>query len=224
MPDPHTSQKPLTDYPRPSVAVDVAALTVRRDTLGVVVVESARGPALPGTFLHPGERLADAAGRALESKAGISGLAFHQIGMFDAPGRDDRGWVLSMAHGAAVPFESLTDRVDVVDIVGAAATEHLAFDHGDMVTRAVEDLRRRYASNIDPAGLLGDEFTLLELRRLYEIVFDNEIPKDTFRRHVAAALEGTGSTSTAAGGRPAELYRRKPETALPESAAALFRG
>ena len=63
----------LTDYPRPSVAVDVAVLTVRDDILQVVVVDHRPGgPALPGTFLHAGERLSDAAARALHDKATLS--------------------------------------------------------------------------------------------------------------------------------------------------------
>lgn len=218
------TDRALTDYPRPSVAVDVAVVTERTGSLFVVVVESPRGLALPGTFLHPGERLADAASRALQSKAELTGLAFHQIGMFDDPARDDRGWVLSMAHGGVVPSSALPETAQLVRIDHGCATQHLAFDHGDMVTLSVEDLRRRYASRIDPGHLLGETFTLLELRRLYETVYDNEIPKDTFRRHVASVLDGTGDTSTAGGGRPAELYRRKVDSTLPESAAALFRG
>lgn len=213
----------LTDYPRPSVAVDVAVLTVHESALFVVTVDSPRGLALPGTFLHPGERLSDAAHRVLQSKAGITALQFHQIGMFDAPDRDDRGWVLSMAHGAAVPYGSLPIGVKVVRIEDDRPSQPLSFDHSDMVVLAVEDLRRRYASNIDPSLLLGEEFTMLELKQLYEVVFGNRFPKDTFRRHVSPALDGTGATSVAAGGRPAELYRRKAGAVLPETASALLR-
>ncbi|MGA9869888.1 MAG: NUDIX domain-containing protein [Rhodococcus sp. (in: high G+C Gram-positive bacteria)] len=213
----------LADYPRPSVAVDVSVLTLRADALHVVVVQSPRGPALPGTFLHPGERLAEAAERALRVKAGITGLEFHQIGMFDAPDRDDRGWVLSMAHGAAVPGEELDESADTVLVSDGSPAATLAFDHGAMVTLSVEDLRRRYADRIDPAGFLGGTFTLLELRKVYHVVFGHEVPKDTFRRHVSPALVGTGQTSVIGGGRPAELYRRAPKARLPASSAAVFR-
>ena len=85
-------QKPLTDYPRPSVAVDVAVLTVRSHELHVLVVEHRLGGlALPGSFLHEGETLATAAERALLSKAGLGGVAFRQLHVFDDPERDDRG-------------------------------------------------------------------------------------------------------------------------------------
>ncbi|MDJ0396081.1 NUDIX hydrolase [Rhodococcus sp. G-MC3] len=216
-------QKQLTDYPRPSVAVDVAVLTVRANALHVVTVPSPRGLALPGTFLHPGERLADAADRALSTKADLHGLEFHQIGMFDDPERDERGWVLSMAHTAVVPVEILTDAVDLVKLTETTTSEPLAFDHGAMVKLAVDDVRQRYGRAVDPALLLGNYFTLLELRRLYEVVYGKTLPKDTFRRQVAGSVAGTNTTSTAGGGRPAELYRRKARATLPESASAFFR-
>ncbi|CCQ15738.1 putative uncharacterized protein [Rhodococcus sp. AW25M09] len=214
----------LTDYPRPSVAVDVAVLTVRERRLHVVVVPSERGRALPGTFLRPAENLADAAERALRIKAGIDDLTFHQLKMFDAPDRDDRGWVLSMAHSAAVSARSLTATTESMLIDRARPVSTLAFDHDHMVTEAVLDLRHRYAHEVDPARLTEEEFTLLELRELYEIVFDRPLSKDTFRRHVIDSLEGTGTTSTAGGGRPAELYRRAPDPTLPPAAGSFLLG
>ncbi|OZD02470.1 NUDIX hydrolase [Rhodococcus sp. 06-235-1A] len=214
----------LTDYPRPSVAVDVAVLTVRERQLHVVVVPSERGRALPGTFLHPKENLAEAAGRALRTKAGLVDLTFHQLRMFDNPDRDDRGWVLSMAHSAAVSTRSLPASTEFVLVENSRPTTSLAFDHDDMVAAAVFDLRDHYARDVDPARLLDEEFTLLELRELYEIVFDRPLPKDTFRRHVIGSLQGTGATSTAGGGRPAELYRRASNSALPASAGSFLLG
>lgn len=52
-----SSGRRLTDYPRPSVAVDTAVLTLD-ERLGLVVLqvrrENRRGWGLPGTFLHEG--------------------------------------------------------------------------------------------------------------------------------------------------------------------------
>ena len=93
----------LADYPRPSVAVDTALLTLDPEQ-GLVVLQVRRndepGWALPGTFLHEGERLADAVKRSLRDKAGVRGLHPRQLHVFDDPNRDDRGWVLSVAHVA----------------------------------------------------------------------------------------------------------------------------
>lgn len=213
--NPRSPSKPLTDYPRPSVAVDVAVLTVADETVKALVVDHPRGLALPGTFLHPGERLADAARRALHDKAGLDGVEFHQMAMLDDPERDDRGWVLSMAHSAAVSFERFPTGAQLVPVDD---TSELAFDHSEVVDLAVDDLRRRYATAVDPSGLIGDEFTVLELRRLYEVIYGRRFPKDTFRRHLSHGLEATGEFSREGTGRPAELYRRTDEP-LPPSAA-----
>ena len=71
----------------------------------VLQVSRTDGPgwALPGTFLHAGETLADAVNRSLREKANVRGLHPRQLHVFDDPERDDRGWVLSVAHVAVVP-------------------------------------------------------------------------------------------------------------------------
>ncbi|MCK0092603.1 NUDIX domain-containing protein [Rhodococcus sp. F64268] len=217
--NPRSPSKPLTDYPRPSVAVDVAVLTVVDDTVKVLVVDHPRGRALPGTFLHPGERLADAARRALHDKAGFDSVEFHQMAMLDDPERDDRGWVLSMAHSAAVPFERFPTGAQLAPVDD---TSELAFDHADIVDLAVDDLRRRYATAVDPSGLISDEFTILELRRLYEVIYGRRFPKDTFRRHLSHGLEATGELSREGVGRPAELYRKTHTPLLPGAASFLW--
>ncbi|MFD4367804.1 NUDIX domain-containing protein [Rhodococcus sp. NPDC058521] len=211
----------LTDYPRPSVAVDVAVLTVHNDAVQALTVRHGDGMALPGTFLHPGETLADAAHRALGDKAGIGRVRIHQLRMFDDPDRDDRGWVVSMAHGATIPAAELPPNATVLPCDDPVVAD-LAFDHRHMVGLALADLRERYARRPDPDHLLGDSFTILELRRLYEIVFSRPLPKDSFRRHVIEGLVSTGETSSIGGGRPAETFRRCDLNELPRSAAALF--
>ncbi|MEV0945055.1 NUDIX hydrolase [Rhodococcus sp. NPDC049939] len=215
--------KALTDYPRPSVAVDVAVLTVHTGRLHVLVVERPDGAlALPGSFLRPGERLAEAAERALSTKARLVGAEFHQLSMFDAPDRDERGWVLSMAHGATLRRDALPPDAILVHVDGRTVTAPLAFDHAAMVSRAVDDVRARYARGVDPSGLLADTFTVLELRYLYETVFDRPLPKDSFRRLVIDAIEATGQMSRSGTGRPAELFRRKGDSELPAVAARIL--
>ncbi|WP_227589972.1 NUDIX hydrolase [Demequina pelophila] len=201
--------KTLTDYPRPSIAVDTAVLTVVDGTLTVVLVEDGRDDAagtrrLPGTFLHPGETLADAVRRSLADKAGLGGLAPKQLHVFDALDRDDRGWVLSVAHLVAVPVGSLGEP----RIVPVAEVGPLAYDHAEILALAVARLRADYASRPDPWGLLGDSpFTLLELERLHRAVDPGRREsKDTFRRLMEPQLTDTGETRSGTVGKPARLF------------------
>lgn len=218
----------LTDYPRPSVAVDTVVLTLapsggptgrdaqgRLSTLVVRRPEGASGPdwALPGTFVHPGERLADAVRRSLADKAGVRSAGAVQLAVFDEPGRDDRGWVLSVAHLAALPHHRLRRALDRdperVALVPAVQPGPLPYDHGAMVARGVTELRRRYAERPDPAAYLGSRFTIRELRLVHEAVAGTRLQKDTFRRAMLPRLLPTQTLSSGTVGRPSQLYRRR---------------
>lgn len=212
----------LSEFPRPSVAVDVAVLTIRDDTLQVVVVDhKLGGQALPGTFLHQGEVLARAASRALEQKAGLREVAFSQLKVFDDPSRDERGWVLSVGHSGAIPAALIPPEVSLLPVVDGLAGGPLLFDHADIVALAVQELRLRYSRTVDPADLLGETFTVRELRRVYQAIFGRPLVKDTFRRHTIDALEPTGELAVSFG-RPAELFRKRPTATLPAAAWAIF--
>ncbi|MCE5288440.1 MAG: NUDIX domain-containing protein [Nocardiaceae bacterium] len=206
--------KRLDEYPRPSVAVDIAVLTVDAGCLSVVVVSSRHGEGLPGTFIHPGETLAVAASRALVEKTGILGLDFHQLAVLDEPKRDPRGWVLSVAHSAIARRDDLPEDVQLRPVRNGAPARSLVFDHDAIVDLAVADLEDRYEEELDPGHLLDAEFTLLELRRLYETIYGFEIEKDTFRRRVIGSLVETGRTTTSGGGRPAQLFGRRRDAKM----------
>ncbi|WP_395402061.1 NUDIX domain-containing protein [Arthrobacter sp. UC242_113] len=209
----------LLDYPRPSVAVDTAVLTVAEGTLQVLLVrrggEHHHGEwALPGTFLREREKLADAVLRSLREKAGISGRVPRQLQVFDDPGRDDRGWVLSVAHVDVVPLAELddalkSDGVRLVSVGGEPETiAGLPYGHAEMVSEAVEWLRAAYAESPDPGALLAEPFTLKELRDLHEVVAGRSLMRDTFRRFMEPQLAGTGKMSDGTRGRPSRLWVR----------------
>jgi ADP-ribose pyrophosphatase YjhB (NUDIX family) len=209
-----SSGRSLTDYPRPSVAVDTALLTVLPESghLSVLQVRRHRAPgwALPGTFLHEGERLIDAVQRSLRDKAGVAGTSPRQLQVFDDPRRDTRGWVLSVAHLDVVRPDQLAGRdpsrtrLAPVDRPGK-----LPYKHDEIIERAVSVLRRRYASEPDPDCLLAEPFTFLQLRQLHEVIAGRQLQPDTFRRRMRHQLTGTGMRATGVRGKPAELYLKQ---------------
>jgi len=195
----------LESFPRPSVAVDTAVLTVVHDGRLSVLLLHGEPPRLPGTFLHEGELLEDAVLRSLREKAGVRGLAPRQLHVFDALDRDDRGRVLSVAHvdvvrAVALPADAFLVAVDDMPT--------LAFDHDRIVAFAVDMLRDQYREMPDPAALLEGPFTLRRLRRLHEAVLGERLVPDTFRRWMLPGLVATGELERSGRGRPAELYRR----------------
>lgn len=207
----------LTDNPCPSVAVDTAVLTYR-PAAGLLVLQVRREPgpgwALPGTFLRERETLDHAVRRSLREKADVHGVVPRQLHVFDRPGRDDRSWVLSVGHVAVVPVEMLAGRFpDTTRLMPAAAPGRLVFDHQDIIGRALEDLRSRYRDRPDPDRLLGEVFTLRQLRQVHEAVAGAPIPADkldTFRRRMQQKLIRVpdGPVRSDGRGRPAQLFSR----------------
>jgi 8-oxo-dGTP diphosphatase len=222
-----STEATLADYPQPSVAVDTAVLTLARRTnpapgasphrLSVLLVRRPEGVgcprwALPGTFLHQGERLADAVTRCLAHKAGVTGGHPTQLTVFDDPGRDERGWVLSVAHLVVLPCAALMDALladpNGVRLTPVSRSGSLPYDHKAIVAAAVRELRRRYADHPDPERLLGPRFTIRELLDVHGAVAGITLQKDTFRRAMEPHLRGTGVLSSGTVGRPSQRFRR----------------
>ncbi|GAA2199967.1 NUDIX hydrolase [Sinomonas flava] len=237
--------KRLEDYPRPSVAVDTAVLTVEDNELKVLLVPLVQGSestvverseaavverseaeskpklALPGTFLHEGETLADAVLRSLRDKAGVSGRRPRQLRVFDNPARDPRGWVLSVAHVDLVPVavlgESLAhDGVRLASADDASVLDGLPYEQGEIVAAAVQSVRKEYEAEPDPGALLDEPFTLAQLRRLHTAVLGEEPMRDTFRRSMEPRLKPTGAMTGGGRGRPSRTWRRGSPTNAPQ--------
>lgn len=213
------TDKNVYRFPRPAVAVDTALLTVDPER-GLVVLEIARKDtekwALPGTFVRVRETLAQAVQRSLRDKVGIHGIRPRQLHVFDDPDRDDRDWVLSVAHVAVVR----PDQLESMGSGSAADTRlvpvdrpgELVWDHPDIVRLAKQHIRSRYVEKADPDRLLGNKFTLRELQVVHECVAGHQLRRDVFRRAMDSHITGTGTVqeNTGTRGRPAEYYRRKP--------------
>lgn len=229
MPDP--SQ--LTQFPRPSVAVDTAVLCpVPGRGLHVLLTHPGDGVwQLPGSILRPQERLAEAVARCLREKARLVDRAPVQLHVFDQPDRDDRGWVISVAHLDVLaasdvgltdgPAEVAARDSDHADspvhrrkLVPVHEVQGLSSEHQEIVRVAVHRLRALHERTPDPFGLLESEFSLRQLRELHEVVAGENLQADTFRRTMLPLLEPTGQAVSQGRGRPAQTFTRRSELAL----------
>jgi ADP-ribose pyrophosphatase YjhB (NUDIX family) len=209
----------LEDYPHPSVAVDVALLTVAEDALRVLQMrgtDPSGRPAwlLPGGFVHPGERLAETVRRVLHDKCGLDGLQPRQLHVFDDPSRDPRGWVMSVAHAVTVRHADVSLRPDL-RLVPASRRHSMPYDHDAIVERAAADLAERYADRPDPDRLLGPVFTVRDLQRVHEAVVGQTWHKDAFRRLMEPHLVPVPGKDRSEKGPPAQLYRRASDLGPP---------
>jgi len=125
---------------------------------------------------------------------------------------DPRGWVLSVAHLAVIPYAALSDVLiadqDRVRLVPVSRPGPLPFDHPAILRAAKEELRRRYSDRPDPERLLGLRFTIRELQDVHEAIVGTNLQKDTFRRAMEPHLRRTDTWSTGTVGRPSQRFTR----------------
>lgn len=226
----------LGAYPSPHLAVDIVLFTIEDHVLKVLTMERSAEPfagcqVLPGGFVHAGETLDDTARRVLAEKAGLSDLAVEQLYTFSAPGRDPRGWVVSAAYLALVPYARLhaaageidglrlpqvmADQAgDMVQLSDAGEHVRTGFDHAEIIHTALVRLRGKLDWSNLPYALLPEQFTLLELQQVHETILGRALNKPHFRKKWhgkilpdGSHLEATGEHTSGRRHRPAELYQ-----------------
>ncbi|GLY22599.1 NUDIX domain-containing protein [Micromonospora sp. NBRC 101691] len=219
----------MTDYPPFAVTADLVVLTVRTDELHVLLVRRGVPPfegcwALPGGFVGIDEDLPDAAVRELTEETGLLEPAGHleQLGTYGHPTRDPRRRVVTVAWLALLP-----DLPSPVAGSDAAAADwvpvnrldraQLAFDHGRILTDGLERARAKLEYTPLAAAFCPPEFTVAQLRAVYETVWDTTLDPRNFHRKVTGTpgfVESTGRSTEGERGRPAQLFRRGPATLL----------
>jgi 8-oxo-dGTP diphosphatase len=204
-----------------AVAVDLVVLTVRDGVLCVLLRERTAPPfagerALPGGFVRGREDLLDAAGRELtETGLAIDGHHLEQLASYAAPDRDPRGRVLTVGHLALVPDLPEPPGEGAWWPVAQAGT--LAFDHTQILCDGVERARAKLEYTTLAAAFCPPEFTISQLRRVYEAVWGTTPDPRNFSRKVTSTpgfLVPTGTKVNSGRGRPGQLFRRGPATAL----------
>ena len=220
----------LEDYPRPSVAADIVALTLRSEPTGnwraperrraaILLVRRGGHPfkgrwALPGGFLQPGESLEECARRELREETGLEASALVPLAPRSKPGRDPRGWILSCPYLCIVTAgaEGVRGGDDAAAAEWRELAEpgrRLAFDHDEILAGALARLREPDAARDLAFAFVPRTFTLAELREVCLAFGLSADDPANFRRKIRPFVEPAGGVRGGAGHRPAALYRRK---------------
>ncbi len=201
---------------------DERGKTYEEDLLAAAVRELAEE-----TGLHAG----DAGVRGSQ----LARIHLEQLATYGTPGRDPRMRVVSVAHLAFAP--ELPDPNAGGDAAAAAwvsvddlglpdeaifgrpvaqrpgTTHRLAFDHATILIDALERARSKLEYTPLATAFVGEEFTIPELRAVYEAVWGEKLHAGNFHRKVLSVpgfVESTGATTESGGrrgGPRARIYR-----------------
>ena len=135
------------EHPRPALTADMLVLAGAGDDRAVLMIRRVGEPfggmlALPGGFVDVGETVEQAAVRELREETGVAVEAddLRLAGVYSQPGRDPRGWTVSVlfrADAGGRPDARHGDDAAAVEWVSVAdALAHptwFAFDHDRML-------------------------------------------------------------------------------------------
>jgi 8-oxo-dGTP diphosphatase len=219
-----TKAPPADDTIR--VAVSTVIFSLRRhpdeDRARVVLplVKRTRDPhegqwALPGGWLGSRENLEVAASRTLAETTTLTPSYLEQLYAFGDVDRSPSR-VVSIVYWALVREDvSLSSEQHNVAWFDAGTLPALAFDHDHIVEYALWRLRNKVGYSRIAHGLLPAQFTLAELREVYEAILGRRLDPANFRRQVenSDTLIPTDDFRTGSH-RPARLYRYNHDVEL----------
>lgn len=174
------------------VAVDCIIFGFDNEGLKVLLYKRSFEPfkgkwSLMGGFVGPNESLDDAARRVLYECSGLHDVFMEQIYTFGEVNRDPEARVVSVAYSALIRIDDYNHELN--NTLGASwwkinALPELIFDHKQMIEKALNRLRERCKNRPIGFELLPKKFTLPQLIRLYEEIYQKKIDKRNFRKKI----------------------------------------
>lgn len=171
---------------------------------------------LMGGFLGEHEDLEEAARRILYDLTGLDNNYLEQLSTFGAVNRDPAERTVSVVYYALVNIENQDVRAiqsHNASWISLKNKVNLIFDHDQMVEQALQKLR--YKAALHPIGfeLLPAKFTIPQLQKLYEAIYDMQLDRRNFSRKILSTglLESTGEKDTNSVTKKGQLYMLNEE-------------
>jgi len=180
---------------------------------------------LPGNHVRRDENINDTASRILKEQTGLENIYMKQFMVFSDPNRlkrreRDYEWIqprLADERVLTVGFYSLVNVKDVdnstlmedANWANAYNIEALMFDHNEIYDEAFKKLRYDLLHEPLVFELMPEKFTLTQMQKLYETIFNTTYDKRNYRRKVNKMpyLIQLDEIQTGVSHKPARLYK-----------------
>jgi hypothetical protein len=192
----------------PYISVDCVIFGFDSSDLKVLLIEREKNNynlkmKLPGDLIGDNENLDEAAYRVLKELTGLDNvylMQFYAFGSLDRTNNEqDLKWLidtskLSIKRVVTVAYFSLI-KINENNIISSNADYNykwykineipkLAFDHNNIITKALETLQIKLKT--EPIGfeLLPKKFTINQLQKLYEAILGKKLDNRNFRKKI----------------------------------------
>jgi ADP-ribose pyrophosphatase YjhB (NUDIX family) len=150
--------------------------------------EPARGNwSLLGGFVQDNESSDQSAARILKKTTGLDQIFMEQVAAFTDPDREQIARVISIGYYALIRIDEQDE--EKVRKYGAEwfpirERPDLIFDHNEIIGKALVKLQQKAGYQLVGPELLPEMFTLTQLRRLYEAIFQRTLDPGNFRKKI----------------------------------------
>lgn len=196
------------------VSIDPVIFSLIDEKLHILLLNRDKEPfknswMLPGGAVNKDidNSLEDAVNRVLSNKTGVKINYSEQLVSIGGD-IDPRGWTVSISYIALVSEQKLTNNAKWVAL-DDLSNYYFGFKHHlDIIEKAIDRLSNKVNYSTLPIYLLGDNFTLPQLQKVYEIILGEKLDKSTFRKKIdeTGLLKETGEMLREGAFRPAKLY------------------
>lgn len=220
-----TTAGPYLDH----LEVRVVVFSLRDDHLKVLLMPAAGEQwGLPGSLIPFQQSLEETATICVLRLTGLREAYLEQLYTYGVTGRDPAQRLVSVVYFAIIPAGAAHGPSADKDETQAqwfpvGHLPPLAMDHGEVVTYALRRLRYKLEYTAVGFQLLPEQFSLSELQKVYEIILGEQLDKRNFRRRIlqAGIIEETNHLRSGEG-RPARLYRYRPDAVAEVKVRRLF--
>ena len=171
---------------------------------------------LIGGFVQKSESSEEAATRILKQITGLDNVFLEQVHTFSEPGREPTVRVISIAYFALIKIDQHDKELTSehgAEWWSVTQLPPLIFDHAVMVKKSLAKLQQKAGGSQVGSELLPAKFTLIQLRKLYEAIYQREFDPGNFRKKIMSLelLERLNIKNASDSKRGAYYYRWKPE-------------
>jgi ADP-ribose pyrophosphatase YjhB (NUDIX family) len=176
------------------VAVDCVIFGFDNTGLKILLIKRAFEPqkgdwSLMGGFLSQEETLDQAAKRVLNELTGLDNIYMKQVYSYSVVDRDPLDRTISVAFFSLINIKQYDFKLNKehhAHWFGLSEAPTPIFDHQQMITEALERLKREALSNPIGFELLPEKFTMRQLQDLYESIFNQKLDKRNFINKINA--------------------------------------
>lgn len=168
---------------------------------------------LPSNLLMISETIDECALYTINEMAGLSDIYLKQCNVFSKIDRLPNDRIIANSLIGLVDNQTLYLKKNVTNYESAwfpiDELPKMVYDHSEILIDAIKYLKNELKNIDNLKKLFINDFTMGELQKVYEAIYDKELDRRNFRKKILSMniIKPTGDKNVNTTGRPAELYQ-----------------